>query len=217
MAKVGAGHNKMYKGKFITFEGSEGSGKSTQAGMVYDYLKARGVDVVLLREPGGVKIAEQIRNILLDVNNTMMGDESETLLYLAARAQLVKEVLLPALKEGKIIICDRFMDSTIAYQGYGNGVNIEMIKTIGLFATQGVEADLTLLFDIDPAQGLSRTNAVKDRIEERHLSYHQKVHAGYLALAKEYPQRIKVVKVDAPKEEIFARLKGYIDELVKPA
>src|SRR3984885_8291415 len=162
-------------GKFITFEGSEGSGKSTQAALVLDYLKSKKVPVVLLREPGGVKISENIRKLLLDVNNTGMGDECETLLYMAARAQTVKEVLEPQLKSGKVILCDRFLDSTIAYQGYGNGIDVKLIEQLGLFATKGITPDLTVLFDIQPEKGLSRAGAKKDRIESRSLEYHQRV------------------------------------------
>ncbi len=199
------------KGKFITFEGSEGSGKSTQAVMVLDYLKSKNLPVVLLREPGGVKLSEKIRDILLDVNNTSMGDECETLLYMAARAQLVKEIIKPALQGGQIVLCDRFLDSTIAYQGWGSQVDLAAIETIGRFATGGVTPNLTLLFDIDTSKGLARTNAQKDRIENRSLEYHHRVRQGYLALAKKEPGRIKVISVDAPKEVIFEQVKHYID------
>ena len=202
------------KGKFITFEGSEGSGKSTQASLVVEYLKSKDLPVTLLREPGGVKISEKIRDLLLDVKNKAMGDECETLLYMAARAQLVKEILKPALDKGQIIICDRFMDSTIAYQGGGNGVDVTTIEAIGHFAVGGLQPDLTLLFDIDTQEGLSRTNAQKDRIELRSLEYHSRVRQGYLALAKKEPNRIKVISVDASKEDIFKRVKVYIDKVI---
>jgi dTMP kinase len=201
-------------GKFITFEGSEGSGKSTQAGLVLEYLRSKKLPVVLLREPGGVKISENIRKLLLDVNNTGMGDECETLLYMAARAQMVKEVLEPQLSSGKIILCDRFLDSTIAYQGYGNGIDIKIIEQLGRFATKGLVPDLTVLFDIQPEKGLGRTGQKKDRIESRSLDYHNRVRNGYLDLSKQYPARIKVIKVDAAKEEIFKRVKLSIDTLL---
>jgi len=201
-------------GKFITFEGSEGSGKSTQAALVLEYLKSRKLPVVLLREPGGVKISEKIRELLLDVKNAGMGDECETLLYMAARAQMVKEVLEPQLKAGKIILCDRFLDSTIAYQGYGNGIDVKTIEQLGLFATKGHAPDLTILFDISSEKGLSRAGENKDRIESRSLEYHKRVRHGYLDLSKQYPARIKLVKVDASKEEIFKRVKLYIDALL---
>ena len=201
-------------GKFITLEGSEGSGKSTQSALILEYLKSKKVPVVLLREPGGVKISEKVRELLLDVKNTGMGDECETLLYMAARAQMVKEVLEPQLKSGKVILCDRFLDSTIAYQGYGNGIDVKTIEQLGLFATKGVEPDLTILFDIQPEKGLSRAGANKDRIESRSLEYHKRVRHGYLDLSKQYPTRIKVIKVDVEKEEIFKRVKLYIDALL---
>lgn len=201
-------------GKFITFEGSEGSGKSTQAALVFDYLKSKKIPVVLLREPGGVKISESIRKILLDVNNAGMGDECETLLYMAARAQMVKEVLEPQLKSGKVILCDRFLDSTLAYQGYGNGIDVKTIEQLGFFATKGLAPDLTILFDIQPEKGLSRAGQKKDRIESRSLEYHHRVRNGYLDLSKKYSARIKVIKVEATKEEIFKKVKPYIDVLL---
>lgn len=200
------------KGKFITFEGSEGSGKSTQAALICEYLKKKKIPVLLLREPGGVKISEAIRRLLLDVKNTDMTKESETLLYMASRAQLVEEILKPALKKGTVVICDRFLDSTIAYQGFGNGVDIAAIKKIGAFATQGIAPGLTLLFDIETEKGLSRTNMVKDRIELRSINYHRRVRKGYLALAKRESKRIRVIKVDQGKDEIFAIVRKHIDK-----
>ncbi len=202
------------KGRFISFEGSEGSGKSTQAALVLEYLQQRKIPVLLLREPGGVKISEAIRKLLLDVKNTDMTKESETLLYMASRAQMVEEILRPALKQGKIVLCDRYLDSTIAYQGYGNGVDVTAIQRIGEFATQGVAPDLTLLFDIQTEKGLARTNAVKDRIELRSVQYHRRVRKGYLALAKQEPKRFRVIKVNKGKEEIFETVREYIDEFL---
>ncbi|MBI4309560.1 MAG: dTMP kinase [Candidatus Omnitrophica bacterium] len=202
------------KGKFITFEGSEGSGKSTQAALALEYLKQRNSPVMLVREPGGVKISERIRGLLLDVKNTGMGDECETLLYMAARAQMVKEALVPALGAGKIVLCDRFLDSTIAYQGFGNGVDVKFIKELGSFATKSIKPDLTILFDIETQKGLARANARKDRIEQRPLDYHNRVRQGYLTLAREHPQRIKVITVDADKEQIFKQVKTLIDAVL---
>ncbi len=203
------------KGKFITFEGSEGSGKSTQANLLLSYLKRRGIPVMLLREPGGVRISEAIRALLLDVKNSEMTKESETLLYMASRAQLVEEILKPALKKGTVVLCDRFLDSTIAYQGYGNGVDIAIIKKIGAFATQGISPDRTFLFDIDTEKGLSRTNAVKDRIELRSVQYHRRVRNGYLTLAKQNPKRFRVIKVNQGKEEIFEIVRKEIEQFLK--
>lgn len=200
--------------KFITFEGSEGSGKSTQAELVCRYLKKKGVPVLLLREPGGVKISEAIRKMLLDVRNTDMTKECETLLYMAARAQLVDEVILPALKKGIVVLCDRFLDSTVVYQGYGYGVDKEAIKTIGQFAVKGVEPGLTLLFDIETKKGLSRIARPKDRIELRSLPYHRRVRRGYLELARQNPERIRVIRGNKGKDEIFETVKKVIDEFL---
>jgi dTMP kinase len=203
------------RGKFITFEGSEGSGKSTQARFVYQYLKRKKCPVLFIREPGGVKISEMVRNILLDVKNISMSDEAETLLYMAARAQLVAEVIEPALKAGKIVLSDRFLDSTIVYQGYGNGVDLKAIKSVGEFATRGIAPNLTLIFDIDTRKGLSRKGKVKDRIERRSIQYHNRVRRGYQALAKQNPKRIKLIKVNAGKEEIFEIVRSYIDKILE--
>lgn len=203
------------KGKFITFEGSEGSGKSTQIKLIYQYLRRKRRDVLLLREPGGVKISEQIRRILLDTHNKKMSNECETLLYMAARAQLVQEVILPALRKGKIIICDRFLDSTIAYQGYGNGVSIRFINRVGKFVTQGIQPDLTFIFDIEAQKGLLRIHRPKDRIEQRTLTYHNKVRRGYLKLAAHNPQRIKIIRVNKAKEKIHELVKKEVSKLLK--
>ena len=181
---------------------------------MFEYLKSKKKNVQLIREPGGVKISEAIRNILLDVKNTAMSRECETLLYMAARAQLVEEVLAPALEKGAVVLCDRFLDSTVAYQGYGNGVDINFIKQVGRVATQGIQPDLTFLFDIEPEKGLSRTGRQKDRIEKRPLSYHQKVRQGYLALAKEEPSRVKVILVDKDKDAIFEIVRKSVDALL---
>jgi len=202
------------KGKLITFEGSEGSGKSTQIDMAKKYLTKLGKDVLLLREPGGVKISEKIRAILLDAKNEAMCKECDMMLYMAARAQIVEEIIIPILKEGKIILCDRFLDSTIVYQGYGSGIDVSFIKKVGKFVTQNIEPDLTLLFDIDAKEGLKRIHRAKDRIELRDISYHNKVRNGYLDLAKKETPRIKVIKVNKSKEDIHKMVKTYIDELL---
>lgn len=185
----------MKKGKFITFEGSEGCGKSTQSRLLYEHLKDRGRKVIYLREPGGVKVSEKIRELLLDPKNHMSA-ECETLLYMSARAEVVNEIVRPALKAGKIIICDRFLDSTIAYQGYGLGVDIKAIKFIGNFATCGIKPDLTIFLDLAVKKGLKHRELSKDRIEQRPVSYHERVRRGYLSLAKQEPERIKIIKLD---------------------
>ena len=187
------------RGKFITFEGSEGCGKSTQSRLLFDYLKAKGKRVIYLREPGATKISEKIRDILLDARNEGIVPETEMLLYMAARAQIVGEVILPALKTGKIVICDRFLDSTLAYQGYGLGMDIDLIKMVGEFTTRGITPDLTLFLDLAVKHGLKHRQANLDRIEKRSVNYHQRVRLGYLKLAKQEPQRIKIVKVEKDK------------------
>lgn len=203
------------KGVFVTFEGAEGSGKSTQLDLIKEYLHQKKVPVEFLREPGGVKISESVRRILLNVRNQEMSQECEMLLYMAARAQLVSEKIAPALKRGRVVLCDRYLDSTLAYQGYGHGVDLNIIAQIGRFATQALQPDLTLLFDLDAAEGLARRGRIKDRIEQRSLAYHQRVRQGYLELAKKDPFRIKVIKADQTREEIHAIVRQAIDEVLE--
>jgi dTMP kinase len=189
----------MHKGKFITFEGSEGSGKSTQSRLLVRYLKRKGYSVFFLREPGGTKISEKIRNILLDHKSDSMTAPCELLLYMASRAQVVEEVIKPRLLKGAIVVCDRFLDSTIAYQGYGLGVDLGLIRYIGNYAIGGVSPDLTIFLDIPVKDGLKHRRMREDRIEKRPLSYHERVRAGYLRIAKSEPSRFKVVKLDKEK------------------
>ncbi len=182
------------KGIFITFEGPEGSGKSTQISLLCNYLRRRGLKVLHLREPGSTRIGEKIRGILLDPGNKDMGAVCEMLLYQAARAQLVREKILSALKQKKIVVLDRFLDATICYQGYGAKLDIETIKQIGRLATCGIQPDLTILLDIGAEEGLRRSRR-RDRIEKKPLEFHRRVRKGYLKLARENPRRIKIVAV----------------------
>lgn len=188
------------KGKFITFEGSEGCGKSTQSRLLAQYLKRKGYPVVYLREPGGTELGEKIRKVLLDPKNHI-GPVCETILYMAARAQLVNKIIKPALLKGKIVICDRFLDSTLAYQGYGLGVNIDFIKKTGHAASSGIKPDLTILMDLPVEKGLRHRVKSRDRIEKRPLNYHLRVRRGYLKLAAAEPKRIKIVKVEKDKHK----------------
>lgn len=204
----------MSKGKFITFEGSEGCGKSTQSRLLLDYLHSKGLLVQLYREPGGVPVSEKIRALLLDKEHMTMNKECETLLYMAARAQVVEEAILPALQEGTILLCDRFLDSTLAYQGYGCGVPGDIISRLGAFAAKGLEPDVTFLLDIDVEEGLRRRGAERDRIELRSLEYHNKVRAGYLAIAKNNPERIVVIDGSLSREEIFVRIQLRVEALL---
>lgn len=202
------------KGKFITFEGSEGSGKSTQSKLLYRYLQRKGFPVVYLREPGGTKVSEKIRKILLDSKNDSITPISEMLLYMAARAQLVNEIILPALKKGKIIICDRFLDSTIAYQGYGLGIDIKFIKSVGEIATSGINPNLTIFLDLPLRKGLEHRQQSKDRIEKRSLAYHSRVLEGYLKLAHLEPKRIKMVKVHNDKFKTQSEIRKLVDKFL---
>ncbi|MDP3142847.1 MAG: dTMP kinase [Candidatus Omnitrophota bacterium] len=201
-------------GKFITFEGSEGSGKSTQAKLLCAYLRRKKIPVMALREPGNTKIGEKIRRILLDPVNKKMLVTCEMLLYMAARAQLVEEIIKPALKKGKFVVCDRFLDSTLSYQGFGGKLDVKIIKQVGKIATCGIKPDLTFLLDLDPKEGLRRAGRVKDRIELRKLSYHQKVRRGYFKLAKQEPGRIKIVKVQNLKGKTQELIQRYIDKII---
>ncbi|MDP8264113.1 MAG: dTMP kinase [Candidatus Aceula lacicola] len=206
---------KSVKGKFITFEGSEGCGKSTQAKLLCSYLKKKKKKVMHIREPGGIKISEKIRNILLDVRNKEMTKECEVLLYMAARAQLVEEIIAPALKKGIIVVCDRFLDSTLAYQGYGCGIDVKLIKRVGFFATTGIAPDVTFLLDMETSKGLSRIQQSKDRIEQRSLKYHNLVRQGYLALARKEPKRIKVIEGNDSKEKIQEVIQALVLKALK--
>jgi dTMP kinase len=190
-----AGVSLSARGIFITFEGTEGCGKSTQSKLLYRYLKNRGLPVVYLREPGGVKTSEKIRKILLNPGNRI-SPVCEMLLYMAARAEVVNAVIKPALLKGKIVVCDRFLDSTLVYQGLGLGLDLATIKSVGRLATQGINPDLTILLDRPIKRGLKCRQGKMDRIEKRNLAYHQKVRNGYLKLAGKEPARIKTVKVE---------------------
>lgn len=206
--------NTMTEGIFITFEGSEGSGKSTQSKLLYQYLRRKGFRAVYLREPGATRIGEKIRRILLAPKNKFMSPECEMLLYMASRAQVVTDVIRPALKKGEIVICDRFLDSTIAYQGYGLGVDIKTIKCVGDFVTCGIKPDLTIFLDLPPASGLKKCGRIKDRIEKRPLNYHLRVREGYLKLAKQEPQRIKVIKLDDDKSVTQQKIRKLLRNVI---
>jgi dTMP kinase len=198
------------KGLLITFEGPEGSGKSTQISLLCNYLRRRSLEVLHLREPGGTRIGEKIRRILLEPANKDMDMVCEMLLYQAARAQLVGEKVLSALKKGKIVILDRFLDATICYQGYGAGLDVKVIKQIGRLATFGIQPDLTILLDLDAKKGLRRVKE-RDRIERRPLQFHRRVRRGYLRLAGANPRRIKIV----PVAREIAKTQSAIREIVK--
>ncbi len=192
---------------FISFEGIDGSGKSTIAKLVDEQLKKEGYQTVLTREPGGVKIAEDIRAIILDKNNTNLDDHTEALLFAAARRQHLKERILPALKENKIVLCDRFVDSSLAYQGGGKHLGVNEVYNINIFATDNLLPDLTLLFDMDPQEALKRIDKNKERevnrLDLEKLSFYETTRNTFLDLAKKYPTRIKIVNASKSIHEVL--------------
>lgn len=209
-------------GLFITFEGGEGSGKTTQLKALLTHLRSTGRDAVETRDPGGTPIGKQIRALLLDRENTRMAPATELLLYEASRAQLVHEVIRPALTTGRIVLCDRFTDSTVAYQGYGRGLDLDLIARLNALATDGLRPDLTFLLDLDPAVGLLRaTQRVagrqepQDRIEEEVLAFHQRVRFGYRAMAAAEPDRVIVLDASLGMAEIEGRIRPRVDELLR--
>ena len=195
------------RGIFITFEGPEGSGKTTHSRLLCAFLRRKGFKVLHTREPGGTAISEKIRNVLLDPKNRDMDVVCEMFLYMAARAQIVKKKILPALKEGRIVICDRFVDATLAYQGYAGGIDIKIIKNIGSLVTKGISPEVTFLLDIGAKEGLLRSKKFKDRMERKSLLYHKKVRKGYLTIARKEPRRVKIVlaKGDISKTQYSIR------------
>ncbi len=200
---------------FITFEGPEGSGKSSQISLLAAFLRQQGYTVVVTREPGGTLIGDQIRDVLHDVANTAMVSRAELLLYSASRAQLVGELLRPALAEGKIVLCDRFADSTLAYQGYGRSLNLANLQTITQFATGGLKPDLTLLLDIDVERGLARRRdggEEMNRLDLEVVSFHRRVRAGYHELALQESERWAIVDADRSVEEVQQELQEIVLE-----
>ena len=198
----------MDKGIFITVEGPEGAGKTTIIGMLEERLHKAGYTVLRTREPGGISIAEQIREVLLKKDNTEMDERTEALLYAAARRQHLVEKVYPALQKGDIVLCDRFVDSSLAYQGYARGLGIENVFKINQFAIGDRMPDLTLYYDIKPEDGLKRihTNANREinRLDMEALSFHQKVREGYLQLLDLFPERIQKIDASRSVEEVLA-------------
>ena len=205
---------------FITFEGPEGSGKSSVLNEITQKFINEGYPIVKTREPGGTDIAEQIRNVILDKQNVKLDPRAEALLYAASRRQHLVEKIWPALKEGKIVFCDRYLDSSLSYQGYARGLGIDDILKVNEYATEGTYPDITFLFDIDPELGLERINKNKDRevnrLDVEKLSFHQKVREGYLILSKRFPDRYIVIDASKPLEEVSSNvLKEILNRLGK--
>lgn len=206
------------KGLFITFEGTEGSGKTTLIDKVENHLNSMGYKVVKTREPGGIKIAEQIRNVILDVNNTKMDKITEALLYAASRRQHLVEKVLPNLEKGYIVICDRFIDSSLAYQGYARGIGIDKVYKINLSATDGVLPDYTFYIDVRPEVGLARiakNNREQNRLDLENISFHQNVYEGYKEVEKMFPDRFININGEQAIDEVFEDIKKKLDCILK--
>ena len=206
------------KGKLITFEGIDYSGKTTQAMRLFNYLKRKGHKVILLREPGGEKVSENIRQVLLSSRNTGMNPLTELLLYEAARAQLVSKIILPALRQGKLVICDRFYDSSLAYQGYGRGLDKKMVDYLNRVSVSGLKPDLTILMDISIKVFTIRmrlNNKKKDRIEKEKIDFYKRVRDGYLKIAGKEKKRFKVIDGSDVIEKVWDEVKDTVDYFLK--
>lgn len=207
------------QGLFITFEGPEGSGKSTQIRLLNEALMRRGMAVVATREPGGTRIGNAIRSLLLDPAHTEMSPRTETLLFQAARAQIVDEVIRPALAAGQVVLCDRYADSTLAYQGYGHGQTLAPLQHLADYATGGLTPALTIYLDLDARTGLERKRAGAaeewNRMENHALAFHQRVRAGYLALASAAPLRWLVIDAAQSITAIHAQILAHVTAMVE--
>lgn len=204
-------------GKFITFEGNDGCGKTTISSRIYETLKAEGYDVIFTREPGGISISEQIRSVLLDPKNTTMDGRTEALLYAAARRQHLVEKVIPALEEGKIVLCDRFIDSSLAYQGVARGLGIDEVYTVNEFAIDSHMPDATIFLKVDAEVGMARitSRGEKDRLDEEGEKFHRLVAQGYDEVLKRYQSRIHVIDAEQEVDQVFADTYRLIKDLVK--
>lgn len=204
----------MKKGLFIVFEGGDGSGKSTAINSIYDWFIENKIKCIKTREPGGIKIAEDIRQVILDKNNTTMDGRTEALLYAAARRQHLVEKVIPALEDGVIVLCDRFVDSSLAYQGYARGLGVDEVMSINKFAIDGYMPDISILFDIDPKIGLQRINSNDDReinrLDLEKIDFHEKVREGYGIIYSNNKDRMIKINAEKSKEQIVAEIKDII-------
>ncbi len=209
---------------FITFEGPDGSGKSTQIELTAGYLREQGYNVLCTREPGGTAIGDQIRAIVHNVANTEMSNRAEVLLYSASRAQLVEQVILPHLRQGGAVVCDRYADSTFAYQGYGRQLDFDALRLITRFATQSLRPDITIYLDISVEEGLQRKVSANNaglgelnRMDRLALEFHQRVRAGYLDMAQAEPDRWLVINASAPVETVQAKIRQRLAQALQQA
>jgi dTMP kinase len=210
------------RGVFVTFEGGEGSGKTTHLKLLAHHLRDIASEVVETRDPGGTAVGKEIRTLLLSPESAPISDAAELFLYEASRAQLVREVITPALARGAVVLCDRFTDSTLAYQGFGRGLDLGLIRRLSDFATGGLVPDLTVLLDLDPRMGLqrcARSSRVelgsRDRLEAEPLAFHQRVREGYRALAREEPDRIRVMDAALSMREIELAVRDEVTRLTR--
>lgn len=204
----------MEKGLFITFEGADGSGKTTQLNLVKDFLEKEGYDVVVTREPGALELGKKIRNILLHYEG-VVADRCEMFLFLADRAQHVDTFIKPSIQDGKVVLCDRYIDSTVAYQGYGREQDIQLLKDLNNIAVNSLKPDLTLLFDVSTETAQQRVGSEKDRLESSGLDFHRRVRNGYLELQKEEPNRIKLINANNSIENVYEQTKNTIINLLR--
>jgi dTMP kinase len=202
---------------FITLEGPEGSGKSSQLPDLAEFLRGQGWDVLTTREPGGTPIGDQIRQILMRLDNQELHPRTEILLFLASRAQLVEQVIKPALREGKLVLSDRFGDSTLAYQGYGHGIDLATLRAMLAFATDNLKPDLTLLLDVDVEIGLQRKRKEDEwnRLDAYELAFHQRVREGYHELCRQEPERWRVIDAMQPKEAVQIALRQAVMQFLQ--
>lgn len=198
---------KNKKGYFVTLEGGEGSGKSTQLKLLEDYLDKGGYDVIYTREPGGTPISEEIRKILLGGKNVEMSDETEALLFAAARAQHIKEKILPAIAEGKTVVCDRYVHSSLVYQGYARGLG-EFVEKVNSYALENCMPDITIFLDITPERAFARKGGADadDRLEQSGIDFHRRVYDGYVRMAEKFPDHFVRVNADRGIDEVFAEI-----------
>lgn len=200
----------MSQGLFVTFEGADGCGKTTQQMLAADYLKNKGYEVLITREPGAKGLGEKLREILLNYQGPV-SERCESLLFLADRAQHVDNMILPAVEKGQIVLCDRYTDSTVAYQGYGRQQNLVRINKLNDFATNFLKPDLTFVFDIDVETSMQRVGNEKDRLESEGKEFHNRVRNGYLEIAKQEPERIKVIDASMSIDEIHEEVVNILE------
>lgn len=205
----------MERGFFITLEGTDGVGKTTQIGLLKEFLEDRGYRVYVTREPGGTSISEKLREILLDKGNSEMTDVTEMMIYAASRAQLVAERIEPALHQGVIVICDRFVDSSVAYQGYGRDLG-DAVRVVNTYATNGLEPDITFFLDLDPKEGRARIGKeVQDRLEQEKMDFFYRVYDGYQDLCRKYPERMVQIDASRSVEEIQKNMRDVLTARMK--